>query len=272
MPEWMTPLLWPVWWAPSWGSLSSRVRRRRGYASVRPRAVPSPTMPPPMTARSAFWLTGGRIPSRAALRTMVLGAVLGDEAHHRAGVLDVTVAPLVVGGHEEHVEAQAVRRDQAALDHPGDVALAAPDRVLARLRRAVGRAHVADAQADHRHRGGVREVAGQRLPPELAAAVEAVRTWGRLVGQHRPLGDLVVAAGGQRGVGRVLLDAAHGGATAGVDHAPDPGAPRRLEDIVGADHVVVQHRVPRGVGLDVGGQVHDRVDLVECGRDRVEIA
>src|SRR5882762_4005310 len=59
----MTPLLWPVWCEPSCGSLSRRTTRSPGWASVRAKAVPRPTMPPPMTARSVVCVTAARIPS-----------------------------------------------------------------------------------------------------------------------------------------------------------------------------------------------------------------
>ncbi len=212
---------------------------------------------------------------KATSRPVVFRAVLGDVAQHRPRVLDVAVAPLVLRRDEEHVEAQAVRRGQRALDRLGDVAPAAPDRELARLHRPVPFAHVADAQADHGHRRGVGEVPGERLAPDLAAAVEAVRAHRRLVSEHGPIGDVVVAARGQRGVGRVGLDAAHGGAAARVDHPLHGGPARRLEDVVGADHVVAQDRVPPRRALDaghVGGQVHDRVHVAEGGRDGLQVA
>ena len=203
---------------------------------------------------------------------MVLGAVLGHEAHHRPRVLDVAVRPLVLRAHEEHVEAQAVRRDQAALDHLGDVALAAPYRELARPDRPVRRGHASDAQADHRERRGVREVAGEGLAPDLAAAVEPVGARGRLVGEDGPLRHLVVAARDQRRVGLLPLPVAHGGPTARVDHAPHPRAAGRLEDVVGAHHVVPHDRIDRRIRLHVRGQMHHRVHAVERGSDRGEIA
>src|SRR5438093_7496229 len=52
MPEWMTPLLWPVWWVPSSASFSQRTRWSEGVRSSSARAVASPTMPPPMMAMS----------------------------------------------------------------------------------------------------------------------------------------------------------------------------------------------------------------------------
>src|SRR5712671_1196300 len=84
MPEWMTPLLWPVWWAAICGSFSSRSSRRRGWASVRASAVASPTMPPPTTARSALWITAERIPPPSPLWGGAGGGVLGQLEHDRA--------------------------------------------------------------------------------------------------------------------------------------------------------------------------------------------
>src|SRR5919106_5657661 len=52
MPEWMTPLLWPVWWRPSSASFSQSTSFSAGNLSRSARAVASPTMPPPMMATS----------------------------------------------------------------------------------------------------------------------------------------------------------------------------------------------------------------------------
>src|ERR671921_352932 len=48
----MTPLLRPVWWRASAGSFSSTATEIPGNRSVICIAVDSPTMPPPITARS----------------------------------------------------------------------------------------------------------------------------------------------------------------------------------------------------------------------------
>ena len=52
MPEWMTPLLWPVWCVPSSDSFSQSTSYSEGKRSSSARAVASPTMPPPMIATS----------------------------------------------------------------------------------------------------------------------------------------------------------------------------------------------------------------------------
>src|SRR5215510_10770991 len=52
MPEWMTPLLCPVWCVPSSDSFSQITRESEGKRSSNARAVARPTMPPPMIATS----------------------------------------------------------------------------------------------------------------------------------------------------------------------------------------------------------------------------
>ena len=52
MPEWITPLLWPVWWVASSASFSQITSDSEGKRSSSPRAVARPTMPPPMIATS----------------------------------------------------------------------------------------------------------------------------------------------------------------------------------------------------------------------------
>src|SRR5712691_78479 len=87
MPEWMTPLLWPVWCEAIFASFSSMIRRRRGLASVRASAVARPTMPPSMIARSALWVTAARIPSRGLFELERDRAVVGahDPGQDRGG-------------------------------------------------------------------------------------------------------------------------------------------------------------------------------------------
>src|SRR5258706_935453 len=48
----MTPLLRPLWWAPTAGSFSRTVTRSPGSCRSTAAAVASPTMPAPITARS----------------------------------------------------------------------------------------------------------------------------------------------------------------------------------------------------------------------------
>src|SRR5512146_1994989 len=52
MPEWMTPLLWPLWWRAISGSFSSTARRNWGKRLVASMAVDRPTIPPPITRTS----------------------------------------------------------------------------------------------------------------------------------------------------------------------------------------------------------------------------
>src|SRR5271156_246128 len=50
----MTPLLWPVWWRASGGSLSILVREMSGKRLVSRRPVASPATPPPIIAIEGF--------------------------------------------------------------------------------------------------------------------------------------------------------------------------------------------------------------------------
>ena len=50
-PEWITPELWPLWWAAT-SSRSSSTRSRPGRSRSSARAVARPTMPPPTTTTS----------------------------------------------------------------------------------------------------------------------------------------------------------------------------------------------------------------------------
>src|SRR6266852_3623018 len=117
MPEWMTPLLWPVWWAAICGSFSSSSSRRRGWASVRASAVASPTMPPPTTARSALWITAERIPPPSPL----WGEGRGRGPRPARARSGSDPAPQLVGD-EEVVDAPAhVARPRARLQIPPGV-------------------------------------------------------------------------------------------------------------------------------------------------------
>src|SRR2546426_3530730 len=62
--------------------------------------------------------------SRAASpgSAVVFGAVERRPAEHGAGVLEVAIAPAVGGDHVEDVEAHALGRLDAGLQHPHDVA------------------------------------------------------------------------------------------------------------------------------------------------------
>src|SRR4029077_11562340 len=52
MPEWITPLLWPVWWRPTSASFSTTTSPQPGKASCNDSAVARPTIPPPITQKS----------------------------------------------------------------------------------------------------------------------------------------------------------------------------------------------------------------------------
>src|ERR1051325_9785476 len=97
--------------------------------------------------------TSWRTMSRAAppgSGPVVFGAVERRPAEHRARVLEIAVAPAVGRDDVEDVEAHARGRLDARLQHPHDVALAAPHGELARRHRLVLRAHAADPERDHR--------------------------------------------------------------------------------------------------------------------------
>ena len=188
----------------------------------------------------------------------------GTKPTTAARVLDVAVRPLVLRAHEEHVEAQAVRRVEAALDHLGDVALAAPDREMPRARRPVLRGHPARCAGRSSKARGVREVAGRapRPTPCCSRRARAAGTGDSWVSIGHSATSLV-AARDQRRVGLLPLPVAHGGAAARVDHPPHARAAGRLEDVVGADHVVAQDASTGGFGLHVRGQMHHRVHAAE---------
>jgi hypothetical protein len=52
MPEWMTPLLCPLWWAAIRRSFSTTATRRPGRRASSSRALARPTMPAPITTTS----------------------------------------------------------------------------------------------------------------------------------------------------------------------------------------------------------------------------
>ena len=69
MPEWMTPLLWPLWCEASWLSFSSTTTRVPGRLRTTARAVARPTIPPPATTRSTFSATAQRVLRNRGLPT-----------------------------------------------------------------------------------------------------------------------------------------------------------------------------------------------------------
>src|SRR5262245_18597036 len=103
---------------------------------------------------------------------MVLRTVARLEAENGARVLQIAIPPAVFGYGEEDLEPERRRRRDAELDHPNDVALAAPDCVVARLDRPVLSLDAADPDADPGQAVPVGEVARDRFAPNLAGAVE----------------------------------------------------------------------------------------------------
>src|SRR3990172_2081147 len=120
MPEWMTPLLCPVWWAATRGSLSSTTSRARGCRSVRATAVASPTMPAPTMAMSADRDTPRSIARGPSLEGERDRAVVRAQHVWEDGRRAHAVAQLL--GDEEVVDAPAhVARPRAALQIPPGV-------------------------------------------------------------------------------------------------------------------------------------------------------
>src|SRR5205823_3178285 len=230
-----------------------------------PRGDAAPRAAPPW--RRAL-LPRGRAPAFA----VVLGAVERRPAEHRARVADVAVAPAVVGDGVEHVEAQAPRRLDAGHEHARHVALAAPDRELPRGHRPILRADPTDAHAEDRQAVGVGIGAPECLAPDLAGAVEPAGAQGRLVGERRPRARLLVARVDDVAQWRIALPAGDRGAAAGEDHPSDAGAARGLEDVIRPGDVAAHDVRRRIVVADGGAEVHDGVDVLERGLDRVEVA
>src|SRR6266852_882544 len=90
MPEWMTPLLWPVWCIPSFDSLSRMTIRALGARSSSARAVASPMIPPPTIATSYRFGMAGSIQSEGIEggcdgRQVLRGADRRDQARASAG-------------------------------------------------------------------------------------------------------------------------------------------------------------------------------------------
>src|SRR5262244_1289428 len=127
-------------------------------------------MHPTATPFRTSWRTMSTVALRSA--AVVFRSIERRPAEHGAGVLEVAVAPAVGRDHVEDVEAHALRRLDARLEHPHHVALAAPYRELARRHRFVLRAHTADAHADGRHAVRVRVHACERLTPHLRRAIQ----------------------------------------------------------------------------------------------------
>ena len=119
---------------------------------------------------------------------------------------------------------------------------------------------------------GVGIGAPERLAPDLAGAVEPAGAQGRLVGERRPRARLLVARVDDVAQWRIALPAGDRGAAAGEDHPSDAGAARGLEDVIRPGDVAAHDVRRRIVVADGGAEVHDGVDVLERGLDRVEVA
>src|SRR6266478_2599862 len=123
---------------------------------------------------------------KVSLFAVIFGGVDGLPAQDGARGLGIAVAPLVAGGAEEDFEADRLRRLDAALEEPRDVALAAPDGKLARRPRPVLRVYAPEAHADDRQPVSVCVVTSERFAPDLAGAVQARGPERREVRQDGP--------------------------------------------------------------------------------------
>lgn len=121
-------------------------------------------------------------PARPALSQVVFGAVFRRVTQRIFCVLDVDQVVAVVGLAEEHVEAQAVGRVDAAFDQLRDVAVTAPQDARPGAGQPVVRCDPADAQADARQAMHCGIHARQRFAKDLAARIGRPR---RLVVSHR---------------------------------------------------------------------------------------
>ena len=97
--------------------------------------------------RHAFSTVSNRMWEKVS--AISFGLVLRFEANDVAGVGNVTVAPLVVRDGIEDIVSQFCRRLDATFDHLTDIPLAAPDRKLARIGRAVDSVYQPDSEADY---------------------------------------------------------------------------------------------------------------------------
>jgi hypothetical protein len=165
------------------------------------------------------------------------------------GAAVVPPCALVVGGAVEDLEAQ-VGVLQADAHQLGQVLRRYPDRQTALVERLV--ADVADPEAEHAQAVLVGIERAQRLAERLAHAIAGV-------GAHGDVDADVVKAG-------VEADGMIGG---GEDHALDALAPRRLEQIVAADDVGLQDRLPRPFD-GVAPEMNDALDAVDRLLDLLE--
>src|SRR5581483_8402411 len=171
----------------------------------------------------------------------VLGAA-GRAVAQLPGAVVVPPAALVVGGAVEDLEAH-LRVLQADADQLHEVLGADPDRQAALVDGPV--ADVADPEAQHAQAVLLGVEGAERLAERLAHAVARV-------GPHRDVGADAVMA-------RVEPHRVVGGS----EHHPlDALAARRLEQVVAADDVGLQDRLPRAFHR-VAAQVDDAVDAVD---------
>ncbi len=185
-------------------------------------------------------------------------------------MLEVAVAPVVVGVDKEGVEVQIRWSFDTFFDHLHRVALAAPDAIFATLGWAVFAVNATEAQAKDRKRVFIGADTAEFFAPYFAGRVEAAGVEGRLVGEHWPgCGDFVVVSREEFAVRAELGVAGGDGTAAGEDHTADPGAQRGLEDIGGALNIGALDGL--AVVADMGGEVDDGVDFFEGRLDRFEV-
>ena len=184
------------------------------------------------------------------MRTMVL-ALAGRPIAELARARIVPPRGGIVRRAVDDVEADVGMLEPDA-DQLHDVLGRDPDRQPPHVERT--RPDIADPEAGHDHAVLVGIERAQRLAERLADAVAAV-------GPHREVGaDLALA--------RIEADGVVG---RGEDHALDAGLPRRLEEIVAADDIGLQDRVPRPFDRiaaemdDAVRALHGRRDLVGLG-------
>src|SRR2546423_4952189 len=174
----------------------------------------------------------------------MLEVVLGAPGRPIAVIVGLVVVPpgaLVPGGAVEDLETQ-IRMLEADTDQLGKVLGTDPDRQPALVERPV--TDVADAEAEHPQPMLVGVERPQRLAEGLADAIARIRPHGDVDA------DVVVTrVEADRMVGR------------GEDDALDTFPARRLEQIVAADDVGLQDRVPGPLSGDAA-EVDDPVDAV----------
>lgn len=207
-----------------------------------------------------------------ALSSKSLRRILRLVAHDFAGVAQITIVPLIIGHDIKDVEPQVLRRFDALFDHLRHVALAAPHGKLANVLGTVLLVDRADAQAEDGHFSGVSKVSGQRFTPNLAAAVNTVRPRQGRFGHHWPrIGHSIILAGDNLLVRRIPFAGADRRPAGSEDDALHPRPPRRFENVVRTDNIVVEHILPLGQMRGNRGEVNDDILGREGWLDRIEI-